>query len=65
VKKAEFPPRRTEPDSPAPEPAMTARRQFLRGLGLALLPATAIGFSSCTAPKYDPDRGVWVMHPKK
>jgi hypothetical protein len=47
------------------KPAAMARRQFLRGIGLALLPVAALGFSSCTAPKYDRDRGLWVLRPKK
>jgi hypothetical protein len=55
----------TKSDRMPTEPAAMGRRRFLRGIGLALLPAAAVGFSSCTAPKYDPERGVWVMHPRK
>jgi hypothetical protein len=46
-------------------PTALARRHFLRGIGWALLPGAAIGLSSCTAPHYDRDRGVFVMRPKK
>jgi hypothetical protein len=55
---------RIDDDTTPTAPALTGRRQFLRAIGLALLPA-AIGISGCTAPKYDRDRGVWVMHPRK
>lgn len=57
----------SKPESgPAPvQPVAFARRQLLRGIGWALLPAAAIGFSSCTAPHYDRDRGVFVMRPRK
>jgi hypothetical protein len=41
-----------------------SRRRLLALAGWGLLPA-AIGLASCSAPQYDPDRGLWVMRPKK
>jgi len=41
------------------------RRHLLTLAGLLLLPAAAVGLSSCGSPQYDPDRGVFVMRPRK
>jgi len=58
-------PTQIESKSTPTEATRIGRRYFLGGMRWALLPVAAIGLSSCTAPKYDPDRGVWVMRPKK
>jgi predicted nicotinamide N-methyase len=47
------------------EPSIVSRRRLLT-LGVwALLPAIATALTSCSAPQYDPERGLFVMRPKK
>jgi hypothetical protein len=44
-------------------PPAWSRRRLL--LGWSLMAGAAAGLAACSTPRYDPDRGLFVMRPKK